>query len=84
MKENKKAKVNLRHHVEEPISLSLIQNFALKMEGVVSWSECPESGCSQVTRETTCANHAKEINLSWAQAMPCPQCEQVLSFLILS
>ena len=74
------------------------------MESVSNWTECSESGCSQVTREVKCANHTKNhtknhtnnnnnnhtnrkqkkknhtnelVQLSWTQAMPCPQCDQV-------
>ena len=46
------------------------------MESAPSWTRCPESGCGQVTREETCANHAKKMEFSWAEAMPCPQCDQ--------
>ena len=49
------------------------------MESAPSWTRCPESGCGQVTREETCANHAKKMEFSWAEAMPCPQCELIFN-----
>ena len=47
------------------------------MESVSTWTECQESGCIRVSREKTCANHTKQVEISWTQAMPCPECDQV-------
>ena len=48
------------------------------MERVSNWTECSEPGCSQVTRERKCSScFSKVAELSWAQTMPCPQCDQV-------
>ena len=53
------------------------------MTMVVKGNDCDviETSCPQVTREATCAKHAKK-QVFWKKAMPCPQCDQVYLFYL--
>ena len=50
----------------------------MMMTMVMKGNDCDviETRCPQVSREATCAKHAKK-QVFWKKAMPCPQCDQV-------